>query len=100
MKLLLDFKKRLRGHNKTLEDYGLHIHPESKEVINLDSPTELEEKQKEIDMPKAQLKLDKLNQDCPNNAEQQAYMDHLDVSFYQDYNFIKFEKFALIAFNL
>lgn len=81
MKLLIDFKNSLRGHNKTLEDYGLQFHPETKEVINLDTPTELEEKRKEIDMPLAQAKLDKLNEDYPNNAEQEAFMDHLNVSF-------------------
>jgi hypothetical protein len=57
------------------------IHPESKEVINLITLSELQEKQKEIDMPVAQAKLDTLNQDCPNNADQEAFLDHLNVSF-------------------
>jgi hypothetical protein len=81
VKLLIDFKKRLGGHNKCLEDYGLHIHPKTKEVINLNTLTELEEIQKGIDMPKAQAKVDKLNQECPNNADQEAFMEHLNVSF-------------------
>jgi hypothetical protein len=81
VKLIIDFKRRLRGHNKALEDYGLQFHPGTKDVINLNTPTELEEKRTEINVPVALAKLHQLNQDYPNNDDQKAFLDHLNVSF-------------------
>jgi hypothetical protein len=77
--LLKDFKRRLASHGKTLEDYGLDIDRETNLKIDLKMPTELQERIDAIKIDDAQLKLQTLNDDYPNNVEQQIFMDNIEV---------------------
>jgi hypothetical protein len=77
--LLRDFKRRLSSHGKTLEDYGLDIDRETNLKIDLEMPTELQERMDAIKMDDAQLKLQTLNDEYPNNVEQQIFMDKVEV---------------------
>lgn len=77
--MLKDFKRRLSSHGKTLEDYGLDIDRETSLKIDLEMPTELQERMDAIKMDGAQLKLQTLNEEYPNNVEQQIFMDHIEV---------------------
>jgi hypothetical protein len=77
--LLRDFKILLRSHNKSLEDFSLHIHMETGEVINLEGKTELEEVRERMKHEKAQLEFDTLNSTYPNNKKQEEFMKYFKV---------------------
>jgi hypothetical protein len=78
-KFLLNVQKRLKAHDKTLEDYSLHINPITKEIVDLDTPTEFEEHKDMINIAAAQAQLDKLNTDCPNNVLQDEFWTYVTV---------------------
>jgi hypothetical protein len=77
--MLKDFKRRLSSHGKTLEDYGLDIDRQTNLKIDLEMPSELQERIDAIKMDDAQLKLTALDEKYPNNTEQQIFMDHIEV---------------------
>jgi hypothetical protein len=87
-KFLLDVQKRLKAHDKTLEDYSLHINPITKEIVDLDTPTELEQHKDMINIAAAQAQLDKLNTDCPNNVLQDEFWTYVTVRSENVYNCI------------
>jgi ATP-dependent DNA helicase PIF1 len=67
---LLDLRKRLKQHMKTLEDFGLHRNPETNEPWQLDNRTELQDERDRYDAS-AQLHLyNELNREYPANEEQ------------------------------
>ena len=67
---LLDLRKRLKQEMKTLEDFGLHLNPQTHEPWELDNRTELQDERDRYDAS-AQLELfNDLNNTFPANAEQ------------------------------
>lgn len=77
--MLKDFKKLIGRHGKSLEDYGLNIHPITKEIYDLAMPTELEERMNNINIEEAIQKLNILNTEYPNNIEQQDFMNRIET---------------------
>jgi hypothetical protein len=80
--LVRDFKKLLRLHNKTLEDYGLHKHPTTGQIINTTGPTELEEAMERTNAAAASAEVATLDGNYPNNAMQEQFLNTFKVRFH------------------
>ena len=78
-KLLVDFKKKLATHQKTLEQYQLHKHYQTGAVVNLNALTELEEVRQRITNENAQAEYDQLELRYPNNPLQEEFMVEFKV---------------------
>jgi hypothetical protein len=72
---LKDLKKLLATEMKTLEDFGLHINPETGEPYQLDGITELQENKEMFPVLDQQNLYNSLDNQFPNNTEQQAAFD-------------------------
>ena len=77
--MLMDFKKLLARHSKTLEDFNLDKDPITGKTITLTVPTELENARRRINTGESQQQYDELNTKYPNNAEQQQFIDAYKV---------------------
>ena len=77
--MLVDLKRKLASHNKTLADYHLDKHPITGLIVRWNSLTELEEAQERVTHGDALTKYNELNSQYPNNALQEAFMAEFKV---------------------
>ena len=59
---LLDLRKRLQTHMKTLEDFGLHINPVTKEKYVLEGRTEMQDERARYEVAAQLLKYNDLEE--------------------------------------
>ena len=74
---LLDLRKRLHQHMKTLDDFGVHINPATKEKYVLEGRTELQDERARYAVPAQLSKYHDLEERYPSNPEQQHAFDHV-----------------------
>ena len=74
---LLDLRKRLKQHMKTLEDFGLHIDPVTRKKYVLEGRTELEDERDKYEVAAQTLLYHDLEQRYPANDEQQHAFDQV-----------------------
>ena len=72
---LLDLRKRLKKHMKTLEDFGLHIDPVTRKPYVLENQSELQQERNRYDVPAQTILFDDLSLRFPPNAEQKEAYD-------------------------
>ena len=74
---LLDLRKKLHHHMKTLEDFGLHINPATKERYVLEGRTEMQDEQARYAVEAQLAKYNELEHNYPANIEQQRAFDEV-----------------------
>jgi len=74
---LLDLRKRLKHHMKTLEDFGLHLDPVTKKPYVLDNRTELQDERDRYVVAAQLILYNDLNTKYPANVEQTDAFDEV-----------------------
>ncbi len=72
---LIDLRKRLKKHMKTLEDFGLHIEPVTRLPYVLENQSELQQERNKYDVTAQTILYNDLTLRFPPNTEQQEAYD-------------------------